>query len=812
MDASTTSTPPRAAAASVSASSNRSPASAPGAFSIDPSAAAAASFPSPEPTPDEEYAAALNSADHLYDADGHEDDSPLRHITTPPPHARSPHVAQEEEVDAMDEQLSDEEVEQQVGDEPDQHELSDENSSEEAGGHHHEHAMSEEEYGEDEEYDDFAEENAALDFLGGIEVPPPDAPLVDFLRFAAALRLPNDNNAANPQGIVDQIAEFRRNMIAAELAGDVTLRDQLERAINTLLGEAQQFAQTVRLALQTARRHHPGRNRLPTGPQLLPGQAAELQQIEADLRRQTARMQNFEAQRIAPMLRTLAIPTTSQERVPSDFAASYASSSPALGISQNCSVVHNTARTDISSITFPSFFPPQQTASTPDPTRANLTVEFPKHLVTASQVALHGRDIQGVPWRQLGLQRDAQRERRKAEYATEVAPMPAELRAQMTVTRLPSRDAFPPYVFHQTTQALLPCFHHIQLRHLLHAPTSSHLVYGLCIDGEVRSVDLRLGTEEYAFDEEIEKQFTSGSAVPRPTASPPKHNVEFAYSSYPSSRLALTSLGVRPPLLFMGDLSGLLLVKNTVIGKDIAAVQVTDEKNAIVNAITFVRPTLEQEILADGTLLPCTGTASQQFLVSDNDCFSRTYDLETMRPLREIRKEVPVNYSVASPDGKQVLLCGDAHHSWMHDLSSGEGVATLGGHQDDIFSGSFHPERPLVATASQDHTVRVFDLRRSDKSLYAFGSVMSPMRSVAFGRTGEVLVMAEQADAVHIVDLLTCGGGDAPVKQVIDVFGEISGIALSPDDSSLFIGITDYVYGGLMEWQRAPSNVVDFFD
>lgn len=47
------------------------------------------------------------------------------------------------------------------------------------------------------------------------------------------------------------------------------------------------------------------------------------------------------------------------------------------------------------------------------------------------------------------------------------------------------------------------------------------------------------------------------------------------------------------------------------------------------------------------------------------------------------------------------------------------------------------------------------------------------------------------ADFVHLFDLCA----STPTVQTIDVFGEITGAMLSPDDSTLFIGVTDAVYG-----------------
>ena len=50
------------------------------------------------------------------------------------------------------------------------------------------------------------------------------------------------------------------------------------------------------------------------------------------------------------------------------------------------------------------------------------------------------------------------------------------------------------------------------------------------------------------------------------------------------------------------------------------------------------------------------------------------------------------------------------------------------------------------------------------------------------------------ADFVHVVDMCASTGDSASV-QTIDLFGEVTGVAFSPDDAALFVAVTDAVYG-----------------
>jgi hypothetical protein len=63
-----------------------------------------------------------------------------------------------------------------------------------------------------------------------------------------------------------------------------------------------------------------------------------------------------------------------------------------------------------------------------------------------------------------------------------------------------------------------------------------------------------------------------------------------------------------------------------------------------------------------------------------------------------------------------------------------------------------------------------------------------------------VLILAEPADFIHIIDAQNFGS-----KQVIDFFGEISGISMPPDGSRLYVANGDPKYGGIMEFGRSST-------
>ena len=59
-----------------------------------------------------------------------------------------------------------------------------------------------------------------------------------------------------------------------------------------------------------------------------------------------------------------------------------------------------------------------------------------------------------------------------------------------------------------------------------------------------------------------------------------------------------------------------------------------------------------------------------------------------------------------SPDGRRMATCGRDKHPILRDTSSWQQVAKLAGHDDEVEGIAFAPSGDLMATSSNDHTVR----------------------------------------------------------------------------------------------------------
>ena len=178
-----------------------------------------------------------------------------------------------------------------------------------------------------------------------------------------------------------------------------------------------------------------------------------------------------------------------------------------------------------------------------------------------------------------------------------------------------------------------------------------------------------------------------------------------------------------------------------------------------------------------------------------------------------------VNCSATSPDGRLRLLNGDDCEPIVANADTGETLTRLPGHEDFGFACDWAPDGITMATGHQDGLVKVWDARKLSQSIQTIAMEQAGCRSLQFSPLGSgkrVLVLAEPADFVHIVDAQTFES-----KQSIDFLGEISGISMPPDGSKLYIANADTKFGGLMEFERSwdsskynrrPFRVADLED
>lgn len=164
-----------------------------------------------------------------------------------------------------------------------------------------------------------------------------------------------------------------------------------------------------------------------------------------------------------------------------------------------------------------------------------------------------------------------------------------------------------------------------------------------------------------------------------------------------------------------------------------------------------------------------------------------------------------INCTALSPTGTSCLIAGDNTTPYILDTSTMKPVHGLSGHRDYVFGCDFSPDGYHVATAAQDLTVAVWDIRTM-RIIKRIACDVSNCYSVQFSppsRGKRSLMLAEAGDRVSFVDV---SKGLYDSRQVIDFFGEIAGCGFSDDGEKVWVANADPDFGGLMEFERVDEN------
>lgn len=391
---------------------------------------------------------------------------------------------------------------------------------------------------------------------------------------------------------------------------------------------------------------------------------------------------------------------------------------------------------------------------------------------TAAQ-ARRGKDIQGIPWDRLHITREAYRQTRLEQYKNyENVQSSGEL-IDKKCKQMEKGGNY--YGFQYNTRLVKPTILHFQLRNLVWA-TSKHDVYFMSNASVIHWSSLSCNLSDVL-------NF-SGHVAP----------VEKIPGSLMEgfSRTQISTLAVKDKLLVAGGFQGELTCKFLDRKGVSFCTKSTFDDNAITNAIDIYKD------LSGGI----------RFLASNNDNGVRMFEVERFQLLNHFRFPWPVNHTSISPDGKLVTVLGDDCDGLLVDSQNGKVVSSLVGHLDYSFASAWHPDGRTFATGNQDKTCRVWDVRNLSSSVEVLKGNLGAVRSIRYSADGQFMVVAEPADFVHIYSTKA----DYKKRQELDFFGEISGVSLSPDDESLFIGVWDRVYASLLQYSmRHAYNYLDSY-
>ncbi|XP_054570544.1 WD repeat-containing protein 90 [Eptesicus fuscus] len=185
--------------------------------------------------------------------------------------------------------------------------------------------------------------------------------------------------------------------------------------------------------------------------------------------------------------------------------------------------------------------------------------------------------------------------------------------------------------------------------------------------------------------------------------------------------------------------------------------------------------------LGPGIAISSLSVSQAECAVGSEDGYLRLWPLDFSSVLLEAEHEGPISSVRLSPDGLRVLSTTSSGHLGFLDIPSREYNVLVRSHTALVLALATECNRGQLATVSQDHTVRVWDLATLQQ-LYDFTSPEEAPCAVAFHPTQPVFFCGFSSGAVRSFSL-------EATRVLVEHRchqGAITSLVTSPDGSLLF--------------------------
>jgi WD40 repeat protein len=183
---------------------------------------------------------------------------------------------------------------------------------------------------------------------------------------------------------------------------------------------------------------------------------------------------------------------------------------------------------------------------------------------------------------------------------------------------------------------------------------------------------------------------------------------------------------------------------------------------------------------SDGHFIVTVISGDTRGLSGRTPCLVRVLDATSGEQRALFGDQLDLGRALAvSPNGRRVVTASSLEsRAQLHDLTVTPPrlVASLEGHKSSISAAAWSSDSKLLATASEDHTVRLWD-GQSGQLLRQLDGPSEPVQSVAFSFDGRQLVSGAADRTARLYDTATA----ARLGSLSGQIGTVSDVRFSPD-------------------------------